>query len=108
MAGVWAGKWAPERVPPSLAAAVAYQIDRCLQTAPQRAPREPVLLASSVPSAQMWGLSTLLMRVELLRPCPSGAALDQGLAKLPAPWFAKQTSALYYLPRQVQDQIDDL
>ena len=39
---------------------------------------------------------------------PNGAALDRGLTKLSAPWFAKQTSALYYLPWQVRDQIDDL
>lgn len=41
-------------------------------------------------------------------PCPSIAVLEAGLAKLPAHWFAKQTSALYYLPWQVPDQIDDL
>ena len=51
---------------------------------------------------------TPLTRAKLQRPCPNGAALDRGLTKLSAPWFAKQTSALYYLPWQVRDQIDDL
>jgi len=41
-------------------------------------------------------------------PCPGVAVLEAGFAKLPARWFAKQTSAFYYLPWQVPDQIDDL
>lgn len=41
-------------------------------------------------------------------PCPGVAVLEAALAKLPAHWFAKQTSASYYLPWQVPDQIDDL
>lgn len=55
-----------------------------------------------------WQLLELSSLPALGGPCPSVAVLEAGLAVLPAHWFAKQTSALYYLPWQVPDQIDDL
>lgn len=79
-----------------------------------RVPTSPGSLVSSRPTSDSTSRSSaawpigLLPCLELQGPCPSGAAVDQGPAQLPAPRFAKQTSAFYYLPWQVQDRIDDL